>query len=245
MMSWKRLLPLGLAVFIAGLVINLPARAVHDWLSPPALRLAGIDGSLWSGRAGEADIQGVYLRNLRWSINPWRLFAGQLAYDLKADPVGGFIDASAAVNLAGTLTLSRLNAALPLSALHGAIRNDDVGGDLSLQLSDVRIVDGWPTDLRGLAGASNLLIRALAPNPIGDYRAEFQTADDTIIGAIEDASGMLDVAATLTLRPDRSYSLVGRVAPTATATPSVVQQISFLGSPDARGLREFRLEGAL
>lgn len=243
--SWKRLLMAGLAVFAAGLIVRLPAAAVHGWFSPPGLKLAGIEGSIWNGGAREAEIEGVYLRNLRWDWQALQLFTGRLAYALEADPVSGFIDARAALTLAGNIHIAELNAALPLSALQSALRSDDIAGDISLKLSDVRITDGWPAELQGQAGASNLLVRALAPNPIGNYRAEFQTTGDAIIGSIEDVSGMLDVAATLTLRPDRSYSLIGRVAPTATATPPVVQQISFLGSPDARGLREFRLEGAL
>jgi len=241
----RRIAAAGLAVLLAGLVVLLPARVVHAWLSPDALRLAGIEGTLWSGRAAEAQVGGAYLRNLEWSIRPLELFTGRVGIDLRAEPPGGFVESDLAVSAGGRLAVDTLRAALPLAALDGLLPLGDVSGNLTLQLADVVVEDGWPVRLAGEAGVSELTVRPLATAPLGSFRADFQTADSAIVGAVEDVSGMLDVAATLTLTPDRAYALVGRVGPTPTAAPSLVEQLRFLGSPDARGLREFRIEGAL
>ena len=240
----KRLLVAGGAVLLAGLVAMLPARVLHAWLAPPELALAGIEGTLWNGRAGEAQIGAAYLRNLSWSFRPLALFTGRLAYRVEAEPPGGFIDAEVTLSPGG-IALPTLRAALPLSAFAGVAPLADVSGEVTLQVADIELENGWPTSLSGQAGLSNLLVRALATQPLGDFRAEFMTSGDTITGSVEDTGGMLDVAATLTLAPDRSYALIGRVGATASAATSVVEQLRFLGTPDARGLREFRLEGSL
>lgn len=245
MSTVRRLLLFGTAMLVAGLLVLLPARVVHHWLLPEPLQMAGIDGTVWSGGAREVQVAGLYLRNLRWTIRPLALFTGRLAYRLQADPPGGMLETDVAVGLTGTVHFATLNAALPIAALQGMARMDDIDGNVSVQLEDVELVDGWPTQLRGRVAVSSLLVKALAATPLGDFRAEFQSDDETIVGSVEDMSGMLDVAATLTLDADRSYSLIGQVGPTPTASTSVVEQLRFLGSPDARGLREFRLEGRL
>jgi general secretion pathway protein N len=134
---------------------------------------------------------------------------------------------------------------LPLSIADRALRLDGLRGELSLQIERADLDNGWPTELQGTASVSNLLIRALAATPVGSYRAEFQTTDDGITGSVEDTGGVLEVAGTLRLAPDRSYALIGRVGARGDAPSSVTEQLRFLGSPDARGLREFRFEGSL
>ena len=240
----KRLLLAGGAVLLAGLVATFPARVLHAWLAPPSLALAGIEGTIWNGRASEAQIGAAYLRELRWTFRPLRLFTGRLAYRIEAEPPGGFIDADVALGPGG-VGLPSLRAALPLAAFAGIAPLADISGDVTLQFEDVELDDGWPTALSGQAGLSNLLVRALAAQPLGDFRAEFVTGGDAITASVEDLRGMLDVAATLTLARDRSYALVGRVGATASAATSVVEQLRFLGTADERGLREFRLEGSL
>ncbi|MBT8097131.1 MAG: type II secretion system protein N [Woeseia sp.] len=245
MTTLKRLLLLGAAITLSGLILMFPARVAHHWFSPPELQVAGITGSIWQGGAAEATLAGVYLSDLSWSFSPWSLLRGRLAYEVAAQPVNGFVELDAAVGFLGTLYIDALNAALPISALAGPLRVEDVAGDVSLQLSAIRIKDGWPRHLEGRAAVANLKMRALAPGPVGDFQAEFQTSDEALVGVVEDVRGMLELAGTLTLNPDRSYALLGRVGATTSATDAVKQQLSFLGTPDARGLREFRIEGAL
>lgn len=241
----KRLVLAGCATLLLGIVLLFPARVAHHWFAPDALQMAGIDGSIWSGTAAEASIAGIYLSNVQWSLRPFALLRGRLAYDLAAEPASGFIESELAVSFLGTVYVATLNAATPLSVFRNVLRLDDVAGDLSLQLADIVVEDGWPSDVAGRAAVANLVLRALAPGPLGDFQVEVQTTDGTIIGSVEDVRGMLELAGTLTVNADRSYALIGRVGPTASAIESVKQQLSFLGTPDARGLREFRVEGAL
>jgi hypothetical protein len=90
-----------------------------------------------------------------------------------------------------------------------------------------------------------LILRALAPSALGDFRAVLQTNDGVISAVVEDVSGVLDVNGNLVLQSDRTYSFVGQVAASANAPAAVVEQLRFLGSPDQQGLREFRFEGSL
>lgn len=241
----NRLIVLGVVTMLVAAIVTLPARVIHHWFSPPAVQLAGIEGTLWSGKAREASVAGMYLRNVAWDLKPLQLFIGRLALDLEGSPPGGFLESSVAIGITGTVRLNDLRAAVPLGTLQGLLGRSDLGGDVAVQLSTLAIVDGRPTEAEGSLSLSELLVRSMAPSPLGNFRAELQSGDDGIIGSVEDAAGMLDLAGTLQLRTDGSYTLSGQVAATAEAPARLRQEISYLGSPDARGLREFRVEGRL
>lgn len=241
----RRLIIIGAIALAAGLIVTFPARIVHQWFAPEGVRLSGISGSIWRGRAAEGVVNGIYVRNLGWQLHPLSLFTGQLAYSTELELSGGFAEGDIGVTPTGRIALRDFNATLPLAAFDRALRLQGLAGDLSLQVARADIDNGWPVSLQGNVAVSNLLIRALASTPLGSYRAEFQTTDEAITGSVEDTGGVLELAGTLRLTPERNYSLIGRVGATVDAPDSVTQQLRFLGTPDARGLREFRFEGAL
>jgi hypothetical protein len=158
---------------------------------------------------------------------------------------GGFIDIDSGITLAGTVSIRDLNAAVPWSVLQPFVARNGVRADIALQLERLDIANGWPVRIQGSVDVSSLLVRELAATPIGSYRAEFQTSDGAISGSVADVAGILDVAATIRLTADRNYSLVGQVAAAPGAPASLSDQLRYLGTPDARGLREFRFEGSL
>ena len=74
---------------------------------------------------------------------------------------------------------------------------------------------------------------------------EISTQDSGIVGLVTDAGAVLDVTGTLQLAEDRSYSLVGNVAPNRETPVSLNNNLRFLGTPDQNGERQFRFEGSL
>lgn len=240
-----RLLAAGAAVFVAGLVLLFPARAAYRWFAPEAVRLSGIAGTVWSGSAAEASFGGFYAGNLGWRFRPAALFTGKIGYAVAADLAGGSLAGNTAIAPGGSVHLSDLRARLPLAALGDALAGIGADGLVDLRFDSLVLDDGWPVRAAGTVDVRDFVIPVLSSAPLGDYRAEWETADDVVTGRFEDVSGMLDLAGTLELRPDRSYVLSGRVRATNTAPPDLVQQLRFLGSPDAQGMRSFRFEGGL
>jgi hypothetical protein len=83
------------------------------------------------------------------------------------------------------------------------------------------------------------------PAPIGGYRMEFFTDENGVTASVEDVNGAFDLAGSLTLSADRSYVFLGKVAATERTSEKLRNQLRFLGSSDARGRHEIRLEGSL
>jgi general secretion pathway protein N len=241
----KRYVFAGLLVFIGVLVVTFPARVAYRWFAPPDLSLSGISGSIWRGSASEGMAGGAYIRDITWRLKPAGLLGGKLAFETTSRPASGSMDTELAVGLDGSLTLSNLAGRVPLDLVHQAFQRAGVSGDLSMQFETLVIRNGLPVEANGTVTVASLFSPALSAGVLGDYRARFETADGVITGAVDDLSGALDVNGTVTILPDRTYSLVGDVASRPGAPPSIEQQLRVLGSPDARGFRQFRFEGQL
>ena len=125
---------------------------------------------------------------------------------------------------------------LPLSGIEGDIR---------LDIEELVVEEGVPVEVTGTLTISNLVSRYLSPMPLGDYRAKFETQAEDILGSVDSISGVLDLIGTIKLSRDRSYRFTGKIAAKSNAPISISQQLQLLGSPDAQGRREFRIEGRL
>lgn len=242
-MKLKRVIVAGAIALVLGLVVMFPARAIYHWFAPDYVRISGISGSIWNGHAAEGVAAGVYFRNIDWRFKPLSLVTGRVAFDTGLELGSGFAEAEVGVGFTGRVFLNDFNASLPLAAFDRALLLNGTTGELTLQVPRAELDAGWPTALAGTIGVANLTIPNFSSTPVGSYRAEFRTTDEAIVGSVEDTGGILDLAGTVRLTPDRAYSFIGQVAATAGAPESVTRQLRFLGSADERGLREFRFEG--
>jgi general secretion pathway protein N len=241
----KRLVITGILIFLGVLIATFPARVAYRWFVPAELKLSGIAGSVWKGSAVEGNAAGAYVRNITWQFRPTTLLSGRLGFRTRSNPASGTLDADIAVSPGGALLLSGLSGNLPLDLLHPAMQQSGIRGDIGLQFTTIVIKNGIPIVAEGSVTVSDFFVPDLSSARIGDFRADFQTNDDSVVGSVEDVSGVLDVAGTISLQQDGTYTFIGQVAPTPVTPPSIVNQLRFLGSANERGQHEFRFEGQL
>ena len=229
---------------IVTLVVTFPARVAYQWASPPLLAMSGISGSVWSGHAREFSTNGVYLRDLEWRIEPLQLFTGKVAYSIAASPVSGFFESRIAIGLDGTTTLSDLSAALPLQMAERAAKVPGLRGQASLQFERVLLVEGRAAAMDGTVTIADLVVPVVHRGSLGGYKAEFFTQNNGIVASVEDTDGVVDLAGSLQIKPDATYSFLGQVMAKPNTPEAVRQQMRFLGPANERGQQEIRLEGA-
>ena len=197
MPSSRRLIIAGAITFIAGLIILFPARVANHWFSPPGVALSGLEGSIWSGSARDADAAGVYLRDMKWRMLPLQLLTGKLAFAVEGTPAGGFIDTQAAVTLGGMLRFTDLRASVALAPLQQVANISGLRGIANLDFERIDVEDGVPVLVDGVLEVRDLLVPMVATVPIGGYKAEFFTQEDGIVASVEDTDGTLDLAGRL------------------------------------------------
>ncbi len=241
----SRLLATGIVTLLVGVCVFFPARVAYQWLAPPGVALAGIDGTIWRGRAREADVSGFYLRNLEWRLRPLALFTGELALKLSADTGGGFIESDIGLRSGGRVTMTDSRAALSLQSLQGALGMPGLDGKVNAQFERLSLRDGLPVAAVGTVEIADLLAPLVDRGPLGGYRAEFFTQQSGVLASVEDTDGLVDLAGSLQIAPDRTIQFVAQVAVKNTTPAHLREQMKFLGTPNARGQYELRLEGRL
>lgn len=241
----RGLLLLAVLTLTIALVANAPARVVYGWAAPAGFVAGGIQGTVWRGHADAVSVNDVYLSDLSWTMRPLRLLTGQASYRVTASPVSGFVEGNVGIGFGGTLVVSKLAASLPLSLFASSLNISGLQGDASLQFDRIEVRDGLPVAADGTVRVSRVVAPRLARESIGGYQAEFFTQNNGVAATVEDTDGVVDLAGSLQLKDDRSYQFLGKVVAKPEAPESVRRQLEFLGSADARGQRELRLEGRL
>jgi len=245
MKSKSCLLTIGLVTLLLGLLIFFPARVAYRWFLPETISFAGISGSIWSGNAREAYAEGIYVRNLKWRMQPLALLSGGIGFAVEATPQSGFINSSIRLGFGGQITFDELTTSLPLQVLESSLGLPGLRGTANAQFSRLVMADGVPVMADGFVDVIDLVIPMLYRGSIGAYRAELFTQDAGVMASVEDADGVIDVAGSLHLLPDRSYEFIALIAPKNNTPEGVRRQMQFLGSANDRGQHELRLEGRL
>jgi hypothetical protein len=227
---------------LVSLIVTFPARIAYQWLSPPFVQMSVIDGTVWNGGAQQFSTNGVYLRDLTWRMRPLQLLTGKVHYDVSGTPITGFFESEVAVSLGGTLTLRNLSASVPLQMFEEASNIAGLRGNASLQFERLELAAGRAAAMDGTVDIANLSVPMLSSSSLGGYRAEFYTQNNGIVASIEDTDGVVDVAGSLQLNPDKSYAFLGQVVAKPQAPDNIKNQLRYLPSND-RGQHELRLEG--
>ena len=241
----SRLIVIGVAVLLIGLIALFPARVAYHWASPPGVAIAGIDGTVWRGQATEGQVAGIYLRDISWRLRPLAFFSGRLAYAVEAEAASGFANTDVALGFGGSVVLEDLTASLSLQAFQQLVGMPGLDGAVSLKFERLELTDGLPVAANVAIEVANLRAPIVHRSPVGGFRAEFFTQDTGIVASVEDVNAVVDLAGSLSLGSGGSYQFIGQVAPTDSTPSEMREQMRFLGSPNERGNYEVRLEGQL
>lgn len=245
------LLALGVGAYLAFAIASFPASIATRWFAPDPLALAGTEGTIWRGTVDYGGFDGLAFSDLRWQLHPAALLTGRLSLSLEARLNDGFVRTGLTVSggrirvrdLSGTTNLATLDGALPLTGVHG---------NVSLQLDELELVDGWPVAATGTVRVANLSAPPVIPVPgitsvaLGNYSARLTTSGQAGIAAIvNDDGGPLELEGRADLGNDRTYSLAARIRPRADATLELVEGLKIMAPPGPDGWHSIEFGGPL
>ena len=217
-----RYIVLGFLVYVIFLVLNFPAdRAYAYWKSSDSassnFALAGISGSVWSGKAGVAAINKVRLENVEWTYRPWVLLLGQvgLSWSFQApNSQGSYGRGLTSWGLDGGVDFSSLEAQLPASMVASMVRMKALqpSGILNLNLQDVEWNGESLVSAEGKVVWRGAGINLLKPVSFGELSLSLETSNDEIKGVLTDNGGPLSAEGLITLAEDGRYQFNGAFA---------------------------------
>jgi Type II secretion system (T2SS), protein N len=234
---------LALLAFAFFLLARFPAAWAMAAL-PRDLSCDAVDGTVWSGACA-----GLMLRHqqligdLAWQLHPARLLSGRLGAHVELTQAGDFLNADVELAPGGQLWARDVHASVHLNRAPLPQLPRGLGGTARADLERVAVKSGRLTDLRGRIEAHDLALAEGATTALGSYALAFSGAgsDGALIGELRDLGGPLALQGTLRMTPEPGFVLDGNVAPRASASANLVQQLQILGAPDAQGRRSFSI----
>jgi general secretion pathway protein N len=245
----------GLLVYLVALVLTFPAeRAYAHWKASAhasrALALSGISGSVWSGKAAMALIQGQQLKDVEWTLRPWSLLSGRVGLKWRfqlpeSQGEGGFAQAETGLGLDGSINVEQMEARLPAAWL-AAVANAAVvrpSGSVSVNLTGLRWDGKSLTSAEGKVAWHGAGVNIFKPVELGDLSLSLETTDEVVKGVVSDGGGPLSLDGLLTLTPDGRYDFNGSLA--ARNAPELENALRSMGRPGADGRIKLNRVGTL
>jgi general secretion pathway protein N len=235
-----------LMVYIVFLIVKLPAVHVSSRIQlAEGVSVSGISGTIWNGHAQRAQINGLPINDLNWSLSFLPLLLGEISADIKA---GNMRDVSQ-ISTTGHVSFSEqrleadnllayipANLAISLLPLPIPIQAD---GRFKVQLKEVDYQAGCQTftgkgqwlnaNFTGVTGVIEL----------GNFDADLSCQEANIIVNVKQPNSF-GLTAKATVPHNMQFKIEGRFKPEANLPKEVHQAAQFFGKADADGYYPIR-----
>jgi len=247
----RRLVLLLIAIALIGgvIVFTLPAQLAYRWsaaeLGP--LRLQGIDGTVWDGRAAGVTAFSQPLGSLDWQVAKWPLLSRRVEAQLNLS--GGQVQAKGQVRREanGEIHASGVDFSMPASMAEPAVDIPalKLHGEIVGRLEDAVVQGGWVSGARGTARWQHAGVSGQAEARFGDLLFEFASQPDgSIKGTVkDDQSSNLQVDGQFVVRAaefDAQATLSAR-----NEDMNMREALQFIGQPQPDGTSLLKIHGQL
>lgn len=253
MKTWLRYTLLGVAAYVAFVVALFPADRVYATLKQQmaaegvTLKVYGIDGTIWGGRAESAEFSRFALKTITWDLEPTALLLGRLQARLDFSYKGNPASVSVGRGLGGKVYMTGIEGVLPMSEVlelaHLAVLRLD--GQLGLNGVDLTLDAGKLVRAEGNLAWVRAGTQFPQPISLGDINVALETVDEGVRATLKDGGGPLDLAGEFLLKPDDQYQTKIQLAAREGAQSPLGRYLVLLGRPNAQGKIEFAKNGAL
>ena len=233
-----------LALYFCYLVISTAPAPLVAWAvtkAVPNVSLAGVTGSVWSGRAAGASIAldnmpPLALGGLSWQLSPWKLLLLKACIKVNSEKLSGDV----CHGITGGKGVKGLQLELPAALANGFIRESGavVDGNLSLVIEQASLTRSLEvSSLKGNFGwqGAKVSVNGMAFS-LGDYGADL-TADGNggLKALVSDISGPIKVNLEAVLKLGQPPKVVGDINPTEQAPAAIRDALGLVATPNENG----------
>ena len=242
-----RWIALGAGAYLAFAAAIFPADVAYRWFAPGEFRLSGVQGTVWSGSAALGSAGPLGFHGIQWRVRPWTVLLARPGGSFETGLGDGFLQADVRVG-PGAVSLTGVRASCSLSALAPALPIAGIRGQVSLELAELAVRDGWPASADGLLRLGRITVPSLVggdPIVLGNYNVTL-SGDDGLQGMFEDRGGPLQVRGSASLTAAGEYEIRGAVRARPEANAALTRGVELLtGDPDDAGMRAFSFTGTI
>lgn len=239
-----KLVPIGIAAYVLFLIVTAPAAKIIPYFQPQLqdVHLAGISGTLWSGKALQVSVPPVQMTQVGWQFKPLSLFMGGVAFQLDGLLGGKVFSTRAGLGLFSDPYLADAKGSVPAVDVMfwSGLSAVELDGELDFLLDDVVFSTGTVPAVAGQLVWKPAMV--LAPVELNLGLAELTTViepDGVTRGQLIANGGALTMQGDVTLQPDGRYEMAGDIKKTG-SVPQAVEK--FLSTFAEFGNGSYRLE---
>lgn len=250
MRALRRLIAFLLILIVIAVIVaaTLPAATAYRFFGDQfgAVKLSGITGTVWDGRASSAQVFGQEIGAVTWNVHPQALLQGIVSAHLNVD--GGAISAAADAQRTsdGVVQLSGGTFHFPASLAAPALDIPALNllGDIDGKLDSGRLQGVLLTNASGTMRWNRAAVSGAAQAQLGDLDAAFASAaDGSIHGTAHDLGGPLQLNGTFNVSAG-NFDVDAHLA-ARDGNPQVAEALHYIGQPDADGTSHLIIRGQL
>ena len=247
----RRLLAVGILAFVFFLVARFPAGVAWHIATPflNDVRLSGVEGTLWNGRADALNIAGMELGSLRWRLRPSGLLWGEWRNAVHIEGSGFDLEGDMGIGVSGAWSGSDLAFRGELDALIArffpASMRPPMALDAALtgRLEEIVVTDSGLEALEGRVSATSVEIDG---SDAPDLNVTLVSRDGGLEARIDPGDGNTPgLEGRVVLMPAGDYRLDLDIADPALAGERIGELVRALGSQGGDGRWRINWEGRL
>jgi len=226
------------------MILQFPAITAVNSINKNSLKVNGVNGTVWKGSASEISSNEIYLRQTKWEIVPSELLKGILTFDVSTYLFNGQLEFN--------LILGPMN--IGATDIKGNFPDDileiiapflGVSSEVVMNINSFTINKKDIDQIEGQVLLNNLVIKGISNGIMGSYKIDLFERNGEIYGSIDEISGEVDIAATLSLTLSGKYIVDGVISAKQNTNSQIRTILSFLGAENEDGQRSFRFEGQI
>ena len=241
----KKQLLISLFALLLMLILQLPAITAINSINNNNLKVNGVNGTVWKGSASEISSNEIYLRQTKWKIVPSELLKGNLTFDISTYPYNGQLKFNLILDLMNNLSATDIKGNFPNDILEIIAPFLGVSSEINMNIKSLSLNNKDINQLEGQILLNNLVMKGISNRVLGSYKIDLFDRNGEIYGSIDDVSGEVDIAATMSLTLSGKYIIDGAVSAKQNTSNQVRTILSFLGAQNENGQRSFRFEGEI
>jgi general secretion pathway protein N len=246
--AFWRLALAGFAAYLLFVLMTVPAERVIRLMLPKteALDLQAVSGTLLSGRAQRAVIEGLGIGPLAWSLRPLALLRGHLEYRLDFQDPDFRGTGVVGTGVGGHIYLHDLDVALQPDPWINQFSPLPVktSGDMTLRLESLEVVDGFPGELAGRVDWSGARIVEPAELTLGHVEATLLSEADRLLCRIS-GRGESTVSGELSLTRQGDYTMDLLLTPGSAVSVDVIDTLKTFGQARPGGAYQLTDSGRI
>ena len=241
----KKQVLVSLFALLLMLILQFPAITAINSINKNNLKVNGVNGTVWKGSASEISSNEIYLRQTRWRIVPSELLRGNLTFDISTYPYNGQLKFNLIFDLMNNLSAMDIKGNFPNDILEIIAPFLGVSSEIDINIKSLSLNNKGINQLEGQILLNNLVMKGISNRVLGSYKIDLFDRNGEIYGSIDEISGEVDIAATMSLSLSGNYIIDGVVSAKQSTSDQVRTILSFLGTENENGQRSFRIEGEI